>query len=283
MATGIRAPAVGTGPIGITDKRGKYSLIPLSALEFDAEGKLKSDKWPLSADFKGELEPYLKRLNAAEVIAKGPEPKAKPALCVSAVTPGSTGLVIEITFTNVQPKKASPPSSTADVTVEEKHVYKNIALRKLVETIGNKANGGSRPGLVFVSGPVPSSMPVDGEYALKSEQQNTSAKVDIPKRGGGTAFWLEARSAGDDGKLIKTTISDVDTTTNTFTLTVNWAKSVKDKKISTLADEFAFVVTIKPPEDGYSAPPSDTFTLVGGADAVSAPAVKSSATIPSAP
>ncbi len=282
MAGDASGPAVSTGPIPFTSDDGRYFLIPLGAASFDANGKATLDNWPLYNTYKAALDLLLPRLLAAGVIQKGALPPAKPALKATALTPGGNGVVVEMTFANVTPNAATPPASTADVTVTETNTYTGIALAKLVETIGNAANTGTRPGLVFVSGAAPTEMPRNGDYDLAIGAPGSAAKVDIPKSGGGTAFTLQARSADVAGDLVSAKISDADNAAKTFTLTVTWSKAANGAAISALADQFAFIVTIEPPPDGYRAPAAGKVTLAGGQDAVSLPAAKATAIVPSA-
>jgi len=283
MAGDASGPAVSTGPVPFTSDDGHYFLIPLSAVSFDSSGKATLAAWPLYNTYKTALDLFLPRLLTAGVIQKGPVPPAKPALKATAVTPGASGVAVEMTFANVTPNVATPPASTANVTVKETDTYAGIALAKLVETIGNAANGGTRPGLVFVSGPAPTEMPQNGDYDLAIAAPGSAAKVDVTKTGGGgTAFTLQARSADAAGDLINAKISDANNAAKTFTLTVTWNKPVNGAAISTLANQFAFVVKIDPPPGGYRAPVAGKVTLAGGQDAVSLPAVKATAIVPSA-
>jgi len=283
MAGDASGPAVGTGPVPFTSDDGRYFLIPLSAVSFDANGKATLDNWPLYNTYKAALDLFLPRLLSAGVIQKGPVPPAKPALKATAVTAGASGVAVEMNFANVTPNVGTPPSSTADVTVTETNTYTGIQLSKLVETIGNAANGGTRPGLVFVSGAAPTEMPQNGTYDLAIGAPGTAAKIDVTKTGGGgTAFTLQARSNDAAGDLILAKISDADNAAKTFTLTVSWTKPANGAAISALAAEFAFVVKIDPPADGYRAPATGKVTLAGGQDALSLPAVKATAIVPSA-
>lgn len=282
MAGDASGPAVGTGPIPFTNDDGSYFLIPLAAVSFNTDGKATLDKWPFYNANKAALDLFLSRLLAAGVVRKGPVPPAKPALKATAVTPAASGVVVEMTFANVTPDAASPPASTADVTVTETDTYAGTALAKLVETIGNAANGGTRPGLVFVAGPAPTEMPQNGDYDLAIGAPGSAATVDVTKTGGGTAFTLQARSADPAGELITARISNADDTAKTFTLTVSWSKPANGAAISALAAQFAFVVTIEPPADGYHPPAAGKVTLAGGQDALSLPAVKATAIVPSA-
>ena len=130
MAGDASGPAVGTGPVPFTSDDGRYFLIPLSAVSFDANGKATLDNWPLYNTYKAALDLFLPRLLSAGVIQKGPVPPAKPALKATAVTAGASGVAVEMNFANVTPNAGTPPSSTADVTVTEtRHLYRHPTLQ----------------------------------------------------------------------------------------------------------------------------------------------------------
>jgi hypothetical protein len=276
------APAIGEGPIGFTDTNGSYFLIPLTALSFDASGALKPDNWPGYAAHKTQIDPFFQRLQAEGTIQKGVASPAKPAFTVTAVTPGSSSVVVVMTIANVVPNVGTPASSTADVSATETDTYLKLPLAKLIETIGNVANGGTVPGLAFVTGAAPTDLPAVGSYPFAIASPGSAATAAIPKSGGGTTFTLQARSSSADGALLTANVSDVDAGTQSFTLVLTWTKSVTAHAISALATDFAFVAVITPPTGGYLAPAAGTITLAGGADAVVQPAVKASATVLSA-
>jgi hypothetical protein len=272
-------PAVADAPPSFMDDGGKHHMVPLSALSFDAHGALSAHDWPLYATYKAALDPFLRRLVDAGALVPGPAPTAKPALALVAVTPGSSGVNLSLTFANVVPNKAHPPNSTTGLTVTETDTHTAIAVADLVATIGAAAGEGSRPGLVFVSGGAPAGMPVVGVNPLHIANPGDPAKVTIPKNGGGDAFTLQARSNDPDGALITVAIKDVDAGAQRFTMVASWTKTVNAQPVSGLAAQFAFVVTITPPDGGYKSPAAGTVTLSGGTDAVSTPATEASATV----
>jgi hypothetical protein len=126
LAAELPRPAVSEAPISFTDTEGRFFVIPLSALSFASAGALKPDKWPLYLQYKAQ--PFLQRRLAASVIQKGPVPATKSALMARNVTAGTSGVVIAMTFANVAPNAASPPSSTANVIVKETNLHGNVTL-----------------------------------------------------------------------------------------------------------------------------------------------------------
>jgi len=271
-------PAISAGPVSLMDE-GKHYSIPLSALYFDANGKLKADRWPLYATLATPVDLFLGQLSTSGAVVAGPEPAAKPAFLVSASAPGSTGNAITLLIENVTADTTTPADSTADITVSETDTYNGLTPDSLTEVIGESAGAGSKPGLVFVSSASPE-LPKAGSYTLASANPGTDpATIDIPKESGaGDAFTLEARSNAEDGTLTKIEIKDVDATEATFNMEVSWSKNETVVKVSEFAAAFAYVVTITAPDGGYRAPAPGLIALTGGADAQATPAAKASAT-----
>lgn len=275
-----KRPFVSSNPISFSDKDGKHHLIPLSALPFDSEGKLleKKEDWPLLGDQQALLGPYLEQLLKSGAIWQGSEPAVKPALKVTAVTPGTTGVLIELEFSEVEVNETAPGDSKVSVTVTETNTYTGLSLDKLIETLGDGTKKGTHPGLVFV-GTADPALPKAGAYKFIDGEPNSAAKANIPKGADSneTAFTLQARSQGEDGDNI--TVEVKDNNAQTFALVVAWTKKAEKKPVNLIADEFAFVVEIKPPDGGYRAPAEGKVVLKGGADAFSAPARKASAIV----
>jgi hypothetical protein len=274
-------PAVASSPLAFSAS-GKYFLLPLNAVYFDAAGALKADRWPLYLTHKSIVDPLLESLRSAGVLAPGPEPPQKPAFTATAKTPGATGVTITIAIANVAPNAATPPSSTADVTVSETDTYTALQPATLVATIGAAANGGSRPGLVFVSSAGAPALPKAGTYAMAAAAPGGPATADIPQdSGGGTAFTLETRDGGADAPLVSVEVKDVNAAQNSFTLVVTWTKVQNAVAMSGLAAAFAYAIDVQPPAGGFLAPAAGTTTLSGGSDAIAINPVKASAVITS--
>jgi hypothetical protein len=273
-------PVVAASPIPFSSSDGKYFLIPLSTIYLDASGIVKADRWPLYATYQAIIDPLILNLRSSGVLEPGPEPPHKPAFQATAKTPGTSGIDLEIKIANVVPNKANPPASVADVTISETDTYPGIANDKLLDIIGNAANGGTRPGLVFVSSAAPTLLPSAGNYAMAAANPGDPAKADVPKNGGaGTAFTLQTRDGGPDAPSVAIQIKDVDTAQNTYTLVASWTKTQNAIAISALTAAFAYVVDIKAPPGGFLAPAEGKTTLSGGSDAIAVSPVKASAAI----
>jgi len=82
----MSVPAVANGPIALTDTvTGKYISIPLTALLFDAQGKLDAQTWPPYNNYKTQLDPWLTLLVQAGAIVPGQAEAPKPAMRIEAV------------------------------------------------------------------------------------------------------------------------------------------------------------------------------------------------------
>ena len=182
-------PAVASSPLAFSSAEGKYFQVPLNAVYFDDNGALKADRWPLYVTHKKIVDPLLDTLRDAGVLTAGPEPPHKPAFSATAKTPGATGVLITIVIANVNANAGNPPASTADVTVTETDTYTGLKPATLVATIGAAANGGTRPGLVFVNSVAAPVRPAAGAYPMAAAALGSPATADIPKDGAaGTAF-----------------------------------------------------------------------------------------------
>jgi hypothetical protein len=273
-------PAVTSSPIAFSSVDGMYFLIPLNGVYFDPAGTLKADRWPLYATHQAIVDPLLAELQRTGVLVPGPETPRKPAFKATAKTPGSTGVAVAIEIANVTPNTATPPASTADVKVTETDTYTAIPVDKLVETIGTTANGGKRPGLVFISSAPPLFLPAAGTYAMAAAAPGGPATVDVPKHGGGgNAFSLQTRDGGPDAPVVSIEIKDVKPADNTFTLIAKWQKSQAGVALTGLGATFAYVIEVAAPDGGFRAPSEGTTTLSGGSDPVSVDPVKASAVI----
>jgi hypothetical protein len=253
-------------------------LIPLSALYFDDKGNLNAERWPRYNEFSDEVKALCARLVKQGTLRPGKAPPGKPAFLATAVTPGGSRVLIEIEISGVTPDDKTPENSTTDFTVTETDTYAGLGIAKLTETIGTAANGGNRPGLVYVSSAGAPALPQAMTPAVK--MYGDPATVDIPANsGGGTAFTLKTRSGGADAAQTTIEIRDVDVTNQTFTLVARWTKTSNAVAMKDLATSFGYVTEIKAPAGGYLAPAAGKIVLSGGADAVALDAVKASATV----
>lgn len=274
-------PAVASSPIAFSSAEGQYFLIPLNAVYFDANGTLKADRWPLYGSHSAIVDPLLTTLRSAGVLVPGPVPPQQPAFTATAKTVGGSAVLIAIDIANVVANAGSPPASTADVTVTETDTYLALAPDTLVETIGDAANGGTRPSIVFVSGGAAPELPAAGTYPMAAAAAGDPATADIPKHSGaaGAAFTVQTRAGTADAIRTSIEIKDVSLALNTFTLVVKWTKTQNALAMTGMNAAFTYVIDVTAPAGGFLAPAAGTTHLTGGSDAVAVDPVKASAVI----
>lgn len=268
-------PVVAQSPISF-NVGGSHLMIPLSALYFNDQGKLKADRWPLYAANTATVDALLNRLSKGGVLRAGTKPATKPSFTATAVTAG-TAVRIEIEISNSLADLLTPSNSKADFKTTETQTYTGLEPAKVKERIGTAAGGGKSPGLVFVSSAAAPDLPKAGNYPMVGDP----AVVDVPKNAGaGTAFSLQSRAGGVSAALTAVEIKDVDAVGGKFTLISKWSKSSAGLAVSGLAAAIDYSVAITPPAGGYRAPVEGKINLAGGADAVAVDAVKSSVIVP---
>ena len=268
-------PVVAQSPISF-NVSGTHMMIPLSALYFNDQGKLKADRWPLYGANTTAVDALLDRLIKEGVLRAGTKPATKPAFTATAVTPG-TAVRIEMEITNSVPDIPTPPNSKADFKTTESETYTGVQPAKLKERIGAAAGGGKSPGLVFVSSGGAPELPKAGVYPMVGDP----ALVDIPKNAGaGNAFSLQSRAGGPNAALTSVEIKDVDVPGDNFTLIAKWTKTSPALAVSGLAAAIDYSAVVTAPAGGFKAPVEGKISFSGGADAVAVDAVKSSVIVP---
>jgi len=286
-------PCLGGAPVSFIDASGNQYFIPLPYVSFPAPPAAAipaiSAQWPgwLAAGAAAQqntVNGWVGALAIEGYLAAG-SPPASPAFALAARDAGSAGNDISITFGNIAPNTATPPSTTADVSVTTTQVYKGLTVASVETVLGATALGGTQPGLAFVGSPF-TTLPDAVSPAQNFVISGTNYEFAVPGSGGGILVPTNDATNPDAG-LITVAITDIDTTAETFTLTLGWTKPAApplNVALSALASTFGYVLTVTPPAGGYQLPPAaGTYTLVGGADAIktSAPPVPAQATIPS--
>lgn len=268
MAT---TPAVGPGPISYLKSDGTQVIIPLTALGFSG-GSL-----TIPTSF-AEATTWLTYLAQQGILTLGAPPPPAPAINIKAATPGSGGNNIRILIANVD---TTQDPAKFDVTITETEVYTGLSWDSkspmfIATILGTHANPGS--GLVHVkdntvSGP-PNPIATPTPLTLGSNGKTPVPATYHVTGTSGDAFVLEARSAGTGGNSIKVTITNVDTTTKTFTLTAAWMLQLTGTNKTTASDlanntDAQWEITVTQPTGGYLAPAPGAATLSGGTDGLS--------------
>jgi len=279
-------PAFSTGPISFTTTLGQQVFIPLPDLYYDTSGTtLRTDRYPASTHPEyAQLAPYLSRLMASGALFAGPESSAKPAFKATALTVGSTGLLITIAISKVMPDNVTPANSLADFTVTETETFTGLTKDTLIPTLGSSGNTAS---ILFVSSAGPK-MPDTGSTVILTTTAGNPWTADIKQKDGTTiAFSLTSRGKSDasDATATKVTATISAVTATTFTLTVSYTKTITAQSITAQSTSFSMILTIVPvpPAGSFLAPAEGTITLVGGSDGLSIATTPASAVALSSP
>jgi hypothetical protein len=270
--------ALAPDPIGFTDTSGKQIFIPTSLVYFE-DGVVKftapAGMTPATTDAVGK---WLAALAKDGVIAPAAAATPAPAMVISAKDAGAAGNTIQIAISNVRPKPGDATKTIFDATVTETNVHTLLTPATLKATVGDAAGGGESPGLVFVSSAGAPVQPKNGEYPLAGDP----AEVDVQKANGTAGgFELTAKAAGAEGANTKAIVSKADDAAQpgTFTLEVEWTKSVAGIEAAELQASFAYEITVAAPQGGaLAAPAAGTYVLAGGAEPKEA--AKAEVTIP---
>jgi hypothetical protein len=274
---------IGSGPIGFTDEKGNQQFIPLSQLYFDDYGEVTvKGKLPDSANPK-VVNALLKNLVAGGFLKSAPTLPPKPAIVIKAAIPGAKGNTIQVTFSKIV-AGTTTAGPTFDAEIIAKATYSNLSFNPnfpsfIGKVLGIGATPGISPGLVRVKEPAPSTA-IEPEAitfkalhtpdALATEKKYLLVlKKGIDKE---PDLTLEAWKEGADGENIKITISEVDSTPQTFTLVVEWTQpKIINIALTQLPSKLAgegFVIKVSPPEgESFGIPAPGTIVLSGGADA----------------
>jgi hypothetical protein len=275
---------LGNGPVAFTDQNGQMLLIPLSALTLD--GNTIEASAPYNTD---EIRQWLQYLVTTGFLAAGPlAPKA--AMTIQAADPGLAGNNIQVVFSNIVPDPADPTNAdktTFDATITETDTYNGLsfdsASPSFIKTVlGTEIVTGTKPGLVHIKDADTPSLPKADSYPLTGGDASNKSSVKIPGDTSGNAFQVEAKKVGQEGKNTTVTISNVDASAKTFTLTAVWTQTVTGIKRGGLPEGLQgnqYEIKVDKPAGGdFAIPAPGPIGLSGGADPK--PAANASGIVP---
>jgi hypothetical protein len=277
---------IGNGPVGFTDSTGNQKFIPLSALEF-LDGQISAEKWPLYSQNKAIVDALLADLVEHGFLRAGPSPPAKPAMVLQAAVPGAAGNTIQVTFSKFN--TSDPNNTTFEATITSTDIYPELSWDDvspafITTVLGTDTLIGTHSGLIRVKDASNSSQPKIKSYSLTTNGNSApKAFAEIEGDPAGTAFTVEAWKAGDEGKSITVTISEVDSGTKTFTLEVKLNHTITGIKMlpKDLEGSGIFLEVKKPGVGDFATPAPGTVELRGGSDAKAA--VRATTTILATP
>lgn len=172
---------VANGPVAFSDGSGRAFSIPLSLLDFDANGAIRAERWPLYLAHQALLDVWLPYLQAQGVISEGEAAAPVEAMIITAKQAGAAGNTILLTIDNVRPNPADNTIIIFDATVTETSSYTGLTPATIKTVLGSVAGGGERPGLVFVSSAGDPQLPKEDSYPLTGGGAGAASTVDIPK------------------------------------------------------------------------------------------------------
>lgn len=268
---------LGNVPLEFTDPNsGKQISIPLSALFFDPtknnQLSIDSNKWPdprtTPVTLPGFVASLLADLAQQRLIVPAPVPSPKLAMIITATDPGSAGNGIKVTITSTP--NADPTQTTFTIQIDETDTYTGLKLASISSVLGTDKAAGSTPGLAHV---VQGTLAGSGLPGVVTTRQNFSGSPSAQSevKDNTQAHWvtLEAKKPGADGTQTSLTIANVDTTKNTFDLSLYWAKSISGITLATLATNLAslgYEIAAAAPKGIFSVPAAGVVQLTGGAD-----------------
>jgi hypothetical protein len=270
-----KTTVVGSSPISFTDA-GQSFLIPLSVLIFDEQKVIKFKDNTYSADVQKKVLPWIYYLVKIGELTPGEKPVSNPAIEIAAKNAGKAGNNIQIKFQDI---KEIDSTFTAVITATE--IYK-LSFKKSSVIFIEKVLGDDKLVHVKGAGTATETAPKDNKsYKLENGDDTSKSFKSIEAEPSGTAFIIEAKKNGEDGKNITIDISDVNTTDQTYTLTATWNPTFKDIKLGDLPGKlqgFQDVITVtKPTASEFAVPDAGVVFLNGGADKQDAVPAKTTA------
>jgi hypothetical protein len=258
----------------------------LTAMYFDTASNnqltIDSAKWSFSGATAALVALLLKNAVQQQLIVPAPTASPKPALAITAADPGSAGNNITVT-TAITTPNLDPTQVVFSITIGETDFYSGLKIDTLGAALGTDVKPLPNPGLVHA---LNATLPASGLPAAITDQVLTlpppppppplpgpSARIVLNnnvKPTPGPFVTLEAKKPGPDGILTTVTVGNVNTTNNTFDLTVKWSKQATGVTLlnlqAKLADLGYEIVGAAPPSGIISVPAGGSFSLTGGAD-----------------
>jgi hypothetical protein len=262
------------------ESTGQQLSIPLSELDFDANGKIDATGWPLYQAHQATVDSLLFYLQGTGALYPAPQPPPSPAMLIEAKQAGSNGNNIQVAFSKVGTSDPNDPKKF-DAQVTETETYTGLTQNSIESTLGTPAKAGTAPpGLVAVTAGSAKGRPDNKTYTIPAGNKLSVLQAD----GATQAFELQARDVADaEAKYTTVTISGVnaaDPTDPHFNLTVTWQKSANGIKSGDLQAQFEYEIKVSPPPGAAAVgiPGNGVVTLRGGAEVAAATTAKATVT-----
>lgn len=242
--------AVGNAPVAFVTDDGQQLIIPMSAIEYDANNTPTT-----SFVTEPKLNAWLALLHQRGLLSLEDAPPPLPALVLRAASPGGWGNNITVKI------EASATAGAVDVTAGLMEMYQSLKADEAMVQIPALVVAQERRGLVNVEdrdtgNPVPQTPAPDASADPPEWPLDNGA--------GGTALTLRGAygiAAAD------TTVEVLDVAGDTFALKVTWEHKVTGVKVADLPgalDPLKVVVEVKEPASGFALPSPANSSLAGG-------------------
>ena len=260
--------ALGAGPVSFIDSNNSQQEIPLSAITFDSGGVVSASAWPNFQANQVVVTALLNQLVAQGLLVKGTQQAATPSLTITAVTSGTEGNMITVTFSNI-----SSSAGTVTVALNATEIYPGLTPATLGTTLAVKAIDSKS--LIYLESPVTETQePIAFSGAIpvtgSTELIVPSGTSNVP------AFTL---GATDQSYNVSIQVSPDQGSAQTFTLTATGSKTATVKLAELEGSGNPFKLLVKFSSMGGSLPAPGSVTLTGGASATSTPAAAATAIV----
>ncbi len=279
--------ALGSGPVSFLDGNGKQYSIPLMFISYPSAtgAPAVASNWPgwgaaPALAEQSVVNNWVGLLGTLGFMEPAPLPPALPSFIITANTPGVAGNAITVEFVS------QDTSGNLTVTVSTTQTYTGLTYTgtptsTLIQTVLGSATSSSTQPLAYVSADS-TTLPTatSGPVAFAAPSAGANYVFDFGTHGELTANYQPTNS---DAQYLSASISNVNSTAESFDLTLSWSKTVTGLTPATLGAAFSYLINVAPPPGGtYGTNPTvpSTIVLVGGAAASgSAAPIAASATV----
>jgi hypothetical protein len=222
-------PAQGSAPVSFVDTYGNQYSIPLPWVSYPSQTGTPTvaASWPgwaapLAQAQQAAVAASLTGLATQGLITAPLVPAALPSIVITAQTPGLIGNDISVTFNSVN------PDGSLNVTVSTTQKYPGLTYAtgqpNYIETVLGSST--PAPGLAYVDTPpagLPTATSAPVAFTQPSSPPNSPYQFELPGTNG--ILFASNNPTSSDAGLITAAIANVDTTAETFDLTLAWSKT----------------------------------------------------------
>jgi len=296
-------PVLGSGPVQFIGSDSNLYFVPLTSLSVAPDGSVDATKWiqaitSLKDTDRSLLADLLKEQMNRGTIVAGKAPASREAISFQAATKGELGNFITVNITNMQKDATDPGNAlkaTISLEVTEQLVFSKLSIDKNSEDknfVGTILSDANSPGLVKIKSSVADSVlyPKSGEYIVKAGViEITQAASADP------SFTLEPKNAAS-GTDLKAIVDATDPNQKVFSIAFTRTAKVSAKLSGLISGPPAnatadpstpsvtalvhavFILAPSGKTAAVAIPAVGLYTLAGGSDEITTPAIRSSVT-----